>query len=173
MKKRSILLLIPLFLLVARAYPVDVPISLQIKLMFKICSMDRNFSRFGNPIKIGVTSDEFLNEFNAVKGKLKIKGSDFEVTKMSSPDDVENCKIVYLGKNWAGNYPSVAKKAAVSKTLVFCQTEEGVDNGGAAISFKVIDKKPRIIVNLGNAKDQGTDFPAGFLKITVLVGNLK
>lgn len=150
----------------------DVPLTLQGKLMLKILSMDRNFNRFGDPIKIGTSSDEFLEELNALKKAYKIKGKDFIAEKIDAVDDVANYKVVYLGKNWAANYKAVSEKASENQCLVFCEEEAGVTKGGGAVSFKVVDGKPKIVVNVVNAKGQGTDFPAGFLKITVVVGGL-
>jgi hypothetical protein len=172
MRNRLVLLVIALLVVGTIISAQEVPINLQVKLMLKILSMDRNFSRFGDPIKIGVSSDEFLQELTAIKGKLTVKGKDFIVEKIASPDDVANYKVVYLGKNWAANYNAVSEKAVDNKCLVFCQEETGVTKGGGAVSFKVVDKQPKIVVNVVNAKNQGTDFPAGFLKITVVVGGL-
>jgi hypothetical protein len=153
-------------------YAADVPAPMQVKLMLKILSMDRNFDRFGDPIKIGVSDDAILAELDKVKGKLKIKAKDFSVEKMGSPDDISNYKVIYVGKNWAANYAAASAKAKANQSLMFCESEDGVMSGGGAISFKVVDAKPKIIINLGNVKDQGTDFPAGFLKITVVVGSI-
>lgn len=150
----------------------DVPINLQGKLMLKILSMDRNFNRFGDPIKIGTSSDEILEELTALKKAYKIKGKDFIVEKIASVKDVANYKVVYLGTNWAANYKAVSEVATENQCLVFCQEEAGVTKGGGAVSFKVVDGKPKIVVNVVNAKNQGTDFPAGFLRITVVVGGL-
>jgi YfiR/HmsC-like len=170
MRKILILLLavVWVFSSVVRA---DVPHNLQVKLILKILSMDRNFSRFGDPIKIGTSSDGFLKALSA-SSSLKIKGKSFVVEKMSSPDDVSKYNIVYVGKEWASQYAAASTKAVANKSLMFCETEDGVLSGGGAISFKVVGGKPKIVINLGNVKSQGTDFPAGFLKITVVVGSM-
>jgi len=174
MKNKIILSFIVLLLIgfAGNAYADDVPQDLQVKLMLKILSMDRNFARFGEPLKIGVSSDTYLKELKAVEGKLKVKDKDFVAEKMASPDDIAKYKVVYVGKDWAANYSAAAAKATSNKSLMFCETEEGVLSGGGAISFKVVDNKPKIVINLNNVKDQGTDFPAGFLKITVVVGSM-
>jgi hypothetical protein len=172
MRNRIVLLVIAFLVAGTIISAQDVPVNLQVKLMLKILSMDRNFTRFGDPITIASSSDEFLKELNAVKGKLKVKGKDFAAEKISSPDEIANYKVVYLGKNWASNYKAASAKASENQCLVFCQEEAGVTQGGGAVSFKVVEGKPKIVVNVVNAKNQGTDFPAGFLKITVVVGGL-
>ncbi|UCH93835.1 MAG: YfiR family protein [Candidatus Aminicenantes bacterium] len=173
MRNKLIVFVIALVILSVYGAAQEVPLNLQVKLMLKIISMDRNFTRFGDPIKIGVSSDEFLKELNAIKGKLTIKGKNFVAEKMASPDKVPDYRVIYMGTNWSRSYLTASAKAAESKCLVFCQAEEGVTKGGGAVSFKVVDGRPKIVVNVGNAKKQGTDFPAGFLKITVVVGGLR
>lgn len=165
----SVIVLI--MLLSVHSMAVDVPFDVQTKLMLKILSMDRNFDRFGTPVKIGSNSDDFIKSMNALKG-MTISGKDFVVEKMASPDDVAKYKVVYIGKSWAANYSAISAKAAASQCLVFCESEDGVANGGASVSFKVVDNTPKIVVNIDNSKKQGTDFPANFLKVTVIVGGL-
>ena len=173
MKNKLVLLFIVVLLAFgSQAYSADVPLNFQVKLMLKILSMDRNFSRFGDPVKIGVSSDKFLSELNKMKGKMKVKGKDFVAEKMGGPGDIVNFKVIYVGKDWAANYAAASSAANTNKALMFCESEDGVLAGGGAISFKVVAKKPKIVINIGNVKNQGTDFPAGFLKITVVVGSM-
>jgi hypothetical protein len=163
---------ITLALLSTLALSADVPYDRQAKLMLKIISIDRNFARFGDPVKIGVSSDGF---FKVIKGmeKMKIKDKNFVAEKMSSLDDIAKYKVIYVGKNWASDYTAAGKKATGNQCLAFCEEEAGVLTGGFAISFKVVKTSPKIVVNLDNVKKQGTDFPANFLKVTVVVGAIK
>jgi hypothetical protein len=172
MKKRLILLVIVLMMVSIYTIAQDVPLNLQARLMLKVLSMDRNFSRYGDPIKIGVSSEEFLNELAACKGTLQVKGKEFVAEKMVSLDDINKYKVIHIGKNWAHIYTQASRWAAENKCLMFCETESGVMSGGGAVSFKVVGEKPRIVVNLKNSRNQGTEFPAIFLKNTVVVGGL-
>ena len=172
MKKRLILLVIVLMMASTYIIAQDVPLNLQARLMLKVLSMDRNFSRYGDPIKIGVSSDKFLNELAACRGTLQVKGKEFVAEKMASLDDIAKYKVIFIGKDWAGNYTPASEKAIENKCLMFCETESGVMRGGGAISFKVVGEKPKIVVNLKNSRNQGTEFPAIFLKNTVVVGGL-
>ena len=172
MRYKCVAVLVTLAILGTFAATQDVPANLQVKLMLKILSMDRNFDRFGDPIKIGTSSDELFKELDAIKGTLQVKAKDFVPEKMTSTADVANYKVIYVGKNWSSNYSDAAAKAAAAQCLMFCEAEEGVLTGGGAVSFKVVDGKPKIVVNLENSKKQGTDFPANFLKVTVVVGGL-
>jgi hypothetical protein len=171
MRNKIVLIVIVLAAFSAAAFSVDVPHSLQAKLMLKIISMDRNFTRFGDPVKIGVSSDAFLEVLK--ESKFSIKGKGFVAEKINNVDDIANYKVIYVGKDWAKQYIAASEKAAANKCLVFCETEEGVLSGGGSVSFRVVDTSPKIIVNIANAKKQGTDFPAVFLKSTIVVGGLK
>jgi hypothetical protein len=172
MRNKVALVVIALVVLSGLAYSVpDVPHDLQVKLMLKILCVDRNFTRFGDPIKIGVTSDEFLAVLNGLRGKMEVKGKDFLPEKMLSLNDISKYKVIYVGENWSGQYKEAAERAIVNQSLMFCEVEAGVLAGGA-VSFKVVETKPRIVVDINNARKQGTEFPASFLKITVLVGGL-
>jgi hypothetical protein len=173
MKKRLILLVIVLMMVSIYTIAQDVPLNLQAKLMLKVLSMDRNFSRYGDPIKIGVSSDEFLNELAVCRETLQVKGKEFIPEKMASLDDIAKYKVIHIGKNWDHIYSQASIWAAENKCLMFCETESGVINGGGAISFKVVGGKPKIVVNLKNSRNQGTEFPEIFLKNTVVVGGLK
>lgn len=172
MKNRFILFLTVLFLLmlISPAYSQEVPLNLQVKLALKIISMDRNFDRFGDPIKIGASSDEFFAELDALKGNLKIKGKAYVPEKMAVPDDVAKYKIIFVGKNWAGNYKAASEKAAENQCLMICEDDAAAKSGGGAVSFRVVGGKPKIVVNLNNMVAQGTEFPAAIIKMMVVVG---
>lgn len=172
MIKKIMSMAITLAMLSTMALSVDVPYDRQAKLMLKIVSIDKNFSRFGDPVKIGVSSDGF---FNVLKGmeSIKIKDKNFVAEKMSSLDDIAKYKVIYVGKNWASDYAAAGAKATANQCLAFCEEEAGVLTGGCSISFKVVKTSPKIVVNLDNVKKQGTDFPVNFLKVTVVVGAIK
>ncbi|MCP5102237.1 MAG: YfiR family protein [bacterium] len=172
MKSKIVFILLALFLLSSIAVGQAVPAKNQVILSLKIASMDRNFGRFGDPVKIGVSSDGMLSEFKA-QSKLKVKGKPIAVEKMGSLDDMDKFKVVYIDKNWSGNYAAAAEKAKAGKILIFAADPNFVEAGGGAVAFKVVSGKARIVLNLANVKEQGSDFPANFLKITVVVGGLK
>ena len=171
MKSKIVFMVLVLFLFSSMAVAQAVPASAQVKLMLKIASMDRNFGRFGDPVKIGVSSDAMLGELKPLAG-VKLKGKGFVAEKMSSLDDIANYKVVYIDKNWKNNYAAAAEKATTNQTLIFAADSDYVESGGGAVSFKVVGGKIKIVLNVGNAKKQGSDFPANFLKVTVVVGGL-
>ncbi len=171
MKSKIVFMVLVLFLISSMAFAQAVPKSAQVKLVLKIASMDRNFGRFGDPVKLGVSSDAMVSEFKAAAG-MKIKGKAFVVEKMGSLDDLSKYKVVYVDSNWKNNYAAAADAAAGNQTLIFAAESDYVESGGGSVSFKVVGGKVKIVLNVSNAKKQGSDFPAGFLKVTVVVGGL-
>ena len=146
----------------------NVPVNLQVRFILKIISMDKNISRLGNPIKIGVSSDALIGAFNGVSG-ITIAGTPFTAAKMSSPGDVGRYNVVVIGPNWKGNYDAIGKKAAAGKILMFAGDESGVQKNKGGLGFKKVDGKPKILANIENIKRQGSDFPVNFLKMAVIV----
>lgn len=171
MRNKIVFIMVALFILSSMALSQEVPQANQVVLVLKIASMDRNFDRYGDPIKIGVTSDAMLKEFQA-KQDMTVKGKAFVAEKMNALEDLGKYKIVYVDKNWSSNYAAAAEKATANQTLVFCNDYDYVESGGGAVSFKVVGGKARIVLNRENVKKQGSDFPANFLQITVVVGSV-
>ena len=56
--------------------------------------------------------------------------------------------------------------------MIFAADPDYVEAGGGSVAFKVMGGAAKIVLNVGNAKKQGSDFPANFLKVTVVVGGL-
>ncbi|MCU0822128.1 MAG: YfiR/HmsC family protein [Spirochaetes bacterium] len=166
--KKILLIVIAILLMTVNIYAQEVPAALQVRLILKILSMDNNLERFGGTIKIGVSSESFLSAFQGATD-MKVSGKSFSVSMMSSPGDIGNYGVVCVDKNWAGNYGAASQKAAASKALMFVNEESAIEGNLGAITFKVVDGKPKIFINIDTAKKQGSDFPANFLKMAVLV----
>lgn len=162
MKKILTLTLIFLFI-TASSYSEQVPVNVQARLMLKIISVDLNFDRLGDNIKIGVTSQQFLIAIRSL-GNFKIKGKPFTVEKISSINEIHKYNAVYIDAGFQVQYNDLGQKAGKSKILTFCGQAKGVKGPGGAIAFIMLDGKPKILVNLNNAKDQGSDFSDNFLK---------
>ncbi len=147
----------------------QIPVELQVLLALKILTFDKNFSRFGNPIKIAVTSDEILNSFKAIEGTIKVKGRNFKAEKISSPSEISNYNVLFIGKNWKSKYAEAGAKAEEAKVIAFGEEEECVKSGAAGVGFKVVEGKPKIIINITSSKAQGSEFPTTLLKMAILI----
>lgn len=166
--KKSAFIVIFLLFLSGIVHSQGVPANIKVQFILKILTMDKKMNRFGDKIKIGVTSDEILGAFKGVSG-ITINGKPFIVTKLSSPGEVSNYNVVFIDTNWKGSYDAAGQKAAAGKALMFCSEEEGVKNNRGGIGFKVIDGKPKILSNINNIKKQGSEFPVNFYKMSVLI----
>lgn len=145
--------------------------DIQAQLMLKILSLDRNFARFGDPIKIGVSSKPMLRALERFT-KQTIRGKHFTPEMMNTLDDIDNYTVVYIDKNWKDNYKTACDKAIAKKILMFAGEAEAVERGDAGVAFKTVLGKPKIMVHLETVKQQGANFPANFLQMTLLTGNL-
>jgi uncharacterized protein DUF4154 len=143
----------------------------QAKLMLKIILYDRNFSRFGDVVKIGVSSKTMLKVLNRYKDKT-IRGKTLEIGLMQSADDVEKYGVIYIDRNWKNRYDACKAKAKEKKVLMFCGSYKAVEKDQAGIAFRIIQNKIKIVLNLKVVKDMGTDFPSDLLKLSLVVGNL-
>ena len=167
--KNKIVLFVVIFLFLLPFAFSEVPVALQTKLALKILTFDKNFSRYQDPIKIGVTSDELFNGFKSLEGTIKVKGRYFTVVKIDSPSKIGGISVLYVGNNWKSNYKKVSSAVKGKNILVFAEDEECVKKGVAGVGFKVVGGKPKILINIDAAKSQGTEFPATLLKIAFIV----
>lgn len=143
----------------------------QAKLILKILPYDRNFNRFGDTVKIGVSSKHMLKALKDQK-KTSLRGKKLEVGLMESLEDIPAYGIVFIDRNWSANYDAAKTIAVEKKILMFCGSYQAVEKGNAAIAFRIIQRKMKIVLNLGITKEMGTDFPSNLLKLSMLVGNL-
>lgn len=145
--------------------------DIQAQIMLKIVSLDRNFERYGETIRIGVTSEPMLSALKRFSSQT-IKGRSFTVSLLTQLEEVGNFSIVYIDKNWKGNYSSVLEIAAAKKILMFVGEPEAVERGEGGIGFKTLLGNPKIAMNLEVVKQQGANFPANFLQMTLMTGNI-
>ena len=169
--KKMVPLLMGFVLLLGTLGAQDVPLPIQVKLVLKVTSMDSKFSRFDNPVTIGVSSDEALAAFTAAQGSIQIAGIPFTAGKMSAVDDVARFKVIYVDKNWQAQYSKATALAKSKGVLCFGSEEAFVADGGGGLAFKLVGKSPKIVAHMGNLTAMGSEFPATAAKLFELVGN--
>lgn len=145
--------------------------DIQAQLIIKIVGLDRNFVRYGDPIKIGVSSQAMERAMKRFS-KRTIRDREFIPEMMTSLDDIDRYHIIYVDKNWKDNYAAACEKAKEKKILMFSADDDAVERGEAGIAFKTIMGATKIVINLEVIKAQGSDFAAGFLQVAHVVGNL-
>jgi hypothetical protein len=147
----------------------QVPIEVQATIALKILSYDSNFGRFGAVIKIGVSSKDLLDVFKKiVTAQPTLKDKKLDVELMSSPADVSKFKVVFIGDNWSDKYSAIGPVATSKKILAISSSEDGLKKG-MAVSFKLVDSKPKILLSKGAVKNQGSSFSADLLSLAELV----
>lgn len=144
----------------------------QAKLILKILLYDRNFNRFGDTVKIGVSSKHMLKALTD-QNKSTLRGKNLEFGLLESLDDIAGYGTVFIDRNWSSNFEAAKAIAVEKKILMFCGSYQAVEKGNAAIAFRIIQRKMKIVLNLAVTKEMGTDFPSNLLKLSMLVGNLK
>ncbi len=153
-------------------YPkYDFPVKSQARLILKILTMDENFTRFGDPIVIGVSSSKMLKAFDSIPATLRVKGRTFFAKKMSDITDIERFNVVYIDRNWEKSYNYLDRKRPLKLPLIFCQERSLLDKSQGGICFKIVDGKPRILYSSENTKRQGSLFNMKFRKVAVNIHN--
>jgi hypothetical protein len=143
----------------------------QAKMILKILPYDRNFNRFGDTVKIGVSSKHMLKALREQK-KDTLRGKKLVVEMLNSLEDIPNYSVIHIGRNWSKNYEAACAKATEKKILMFCGSYQAVEKNQAAIAFRILQRNVKIVLNLKVSKDQGTEFPSNLLKLSIVVGNL-
>lgn len=76
----------------------------------------------------------------------------------------EGANVVFLSPGMAGETLAIAKSLTGSGIMSFAAVEPYVP-GGIVLGVAIIDGKPRISINLAQAKAQIIEFPASILKL--------
>lgn len=145
----------------------EVPFEIQSKLILKIISFDKNIDRFGDPIAIGVSTNKMSLVLKKMRS-IKINGKSFTVKKVEN-NDLTGIGILIVDDSSIND--SIVENAVKNKILVFSEKYEDLEKG-AGVVFLLKEGKPKIAVSLKNASDQGSNFSANFLKVTVIVGEM-
>jgi hypothetical protein len=190
--RRRVLLLCTLLLVVAaflaappgRADELTVPIGLQVDLLDRIVRFERSYaSRAGAPALVVVVAkgDEAASVRAAALasaaigqlGNLGARRASVVIMTFSSPGALRSASpeadIVYLMPGFSrADMQSIAAIYIDSKVLTVGTTNGDAENG-AALGFELEGSKPRIIVNLRQARAQRLDFSAQLLRLARVI----
>ena len=167
----------------------EAPIEIQSKMLLKTLGYDRTvLNKDGDVVRIGVlyneNNPESLKAFEVAgdylyeqkkagtkigKKRLKSTGlsylSEAALTSMVSN---LNISVLYVTPGNEANLSAIANVAKAKNILTFGGCGDYVSHG-LAIGVEMNAGKPQVIVNLTNAKAQGADFKAEFLKLAKVV----
>lgn len=167
----------------------DVPMDTQTDMLLKALGYDRaTLSKDGDIVRIGIV----YNENNAESASAFEKAGDCLFDQISAGRRVGNKKLTFSGLGFTGednlksmatslgvsvlyvtpgnetNLASISNVAKSESILTFGSKGEYVSHG-LATGVEMDAGKARMVINLANAKAQGANFKAEFLKIARLV----
>jgi hypothetical protein len=165
----------------ARAEAPNVPIRLQAELLGKVAGYDRNFeARSGEQARILIVvapgnSDSKLTatDMRSALGSIPTVGGlshDEEIVSyVDAPSLAETCRarqvaIVYLTPGFSGEIPAIRDALGALKLLTVGCMADYVP-AGIVLGFDLVSGRPKLVVNLSQARRQHVDFRAEVLKL--------
>lgn len=166
---------------------VDVPGGVQAGLAAKVASFDRNLSsRAGGTVNVLVLvrggnaqSDAVAADFvSGIQKTGSIGGMPVKATKGTYQNagavaaSVKSGKVsvVYFSAGLEGEATAVG--AALRGTSVLTVTaERAAVSKGVVLGFDLVGGKPKLLINVGQAKAQSVSLPAQVLQLAQVVGN--
>jgi hypothetical protein len=183
----GIALLLSLCISTMHAEDGPVPVEVQLALFEKIISFDRNLKpRVGNQIILGIlyeedfrtslnVMDDFLESMDASQVKqvggipircvpLAINGeTDFALILTRS-----NVNVLYVAPLRAVDMEKITAVTRAKHILTLAGVPEYVESG-LAIGIGTRGEKPLILINIGAAKAEGSDFNSQLLKLAKVI----
>jgi hypothetical protein len=164
----------------------EVPIRLQVSLLDRVIPFDRNFAvRVHGQLSVAVVVDatdndsarvgeQLLKELAALSTLGNYPAAGARVTFRDTPALIEECQRLRAGVVYVapGLREPIAKLSAAlqgQRVLTVGSLPEDVKQG-LVLGFAVRSGKPRVLVNLSQARQQGVDFRADFLRMAEVVG---
>ena len=186
----TITVLLCLSVLSVRGYANDltVPLDLQAKLFLKALTYDKNLKKQDdNHLTIGVLhfpgqpqSKECATGFYEILEMFKDKtisglGIQTVLYEYDTPElfrkmiSREGVDVVYIAAGPKARISEVIRITQSEKVFSCTGVVDYVTESGVSMSVGVLNKKPRIYLNLSSAKAEGADLGAQFLRITKIV----
>lgn len=172
---------------VATTESMPVPGEVQIPLLLKVLTYDRNFQlKAIRGLKVGIVysskdkesvkaRDEIVKAFAAFSGTVK------QTTMTTVPIDFVDAaafekavkstevNVFYLCPGTAASIEAITKLSHVARITTITGVPSYVEKG-IAIGIDVKTGKPQILINLPNSKSEGSQFDASLLRIAAIVG---
>jgi len=165
----------------ARAEDVAVPVSLQAELIAKVAAYDKNLAgRAGDRVRILVLqkpesadSVRVASQMQkALSQTLDIAGLPLEtlVLAFSTVDDLvssirtKHASIVYITPGFDGDIAAIAKNLSGASVLTVSAVASYVPKR-AVLGFDLVSGKPKLVVNLTQARLQSVAFKPDVLKL--------
>ena len=163
--------------------------GIQIKLMVKVMSMDKNFhlKENRNKVRIGIlfsgisrtsvnVKDEVL--YNIKKTHLIIHNNDIEFVLLDL-NKYDNTEGMIIKNDLDGLFITPLRGYDINIITQICRNEKVVSftnekkflDNGVSVTFDRMENKTKIFINIDSAKAEGVNFSSNLLKITEIVSN--
>ena len=182
-----LLFLVGLPLLAVGTDEMAVPPSLQIPLILKVLTYDRNFEEKAPlELKIGIVfvpgnaasqkaKNDIVGVLDGFAGKtikkVPIKYLAIEFTsrrELESLTKSSKLNVLYIAPGNAQNLDALLK-VSQSNQLITITGVPGYVDQGVAVGIGVRQDKPQILINLASSKSEGSEFDASLLRIASVV----
>jgi hypothetical protein len=163
-----------------RADDLTVPIALQIDLLGRVVRFERSYTGHGEEpalVVVVVKGDETASVRAAALtsaaigkiGKLGARQANVATQTFSSPAALRiasrEADVVYLMPGFSRTDLQTIAAAFADSSVLTVGASNGDAENGAVLGFELEGSKPRIIVNLRQARAQRLDFSAQFLRL--------
>lgn len=177
----GVCLVIAGFSSIASAESPSAPATVQAQIVTRILPFERGFAARGGSSVAIVIAERPKDADSASAATQIAKALDdigsianrplhtHTVSYSSAANLIAECKkrgalVVYLTPGLAGEVPAIAAAFVESGVLTVAAVESYVPRG-LVLGVEVADGKPRMSINLGQAKKQKLDFPSAVLKL--------
>jgi hypothetical protein len=166
---------------VGRAEDVAVPVALQAQLLAKVASYDRHFgARAGQRAKVLLVvmpgnseSSRKASEMQRELGSIaQIAGLEHDETtiqyagaaSLKASCDTEHAAIAYIGPGFGSEIDAIRAALSGADVLTASAVADYVPRG-IVLGFDLVSGKPKLLVNLTQARAQSVDFSSSVLKL--------
>lgn len=176
---------VALFASVASADDVTVPVSLQLQLLARVATYDRSFAaqatapavvlvvvRRGNAesSRSAAQIEAGLRRTATLAGRpVTVERHDFaSAAALRSAVQSRSAAIVYLTPGFAGDASAIGQSLDGLTVLSVSAVGADADNG-IVLSFELVEARPKLVVNLRQARRQGVQFSSQFLRLARVI----
>jgi hypothetical protein len=167
-----------------RAEAPNVPIRLQADLLAKVASYDRNFAaRAGQLARVLIvvaaadsdsklTATDMRNALGAIPTVGGLAHEEEVVSYVDATSLAEACRarraaIVYLAPGFSGQIAAIRDAVGALKLLTVASLADYVP-AGIVLGFDLVSGRPKLVVNLSQARRQDVDFRAEVLRLMMV-----
>lgn len=125
----------------------------------------------GDKFVIGVFGDsEIYNSLSAMANSKKktATGKNIEIKKFSSTSDINDCNILFVSQNVAGDLGQIDSNTASEPVLIITDSP-GLATQGAVINFIEKDGKIKFELNESKASDRGLIVSGSLTSLAIII----